>query len=86
MTPLFLCWEERGQGESRSRLTHFAHLEGVASATAGPAGSADAANRMVSSLAAVCEQLVQDVCDDEECYQAHFPSECQISLPAISCR
>jgi len=59
---------------------------GVASATAGPAGSADAASRMVSSLAAVCEQLVQDVCDDEECYQAHFPAECQISLPAISCR
>ena len=41
---------------------------------------------MVASLAAVCVQLVQDVCDDEECYQAHFPAECRISLPAISCR
>ena len=41
---------------------------------------------MVASMAAVCEQLVQDICDDEECYQAAFPPECRINLPAISCR
>ena len=65
---------------------HLVYTAGVSSPTAGPAGSKDAAMRNVASLAAVCDAAVQDVIDDQECYQLHFPPECHICLPSISCR
>lgn len=69
-------------------MSAFAHSI-TAAGLPSPSPAADAtaeASRAASSLAAVCDQLVQDVSDDAECYQAAFPPECSITLPAISCR
>ena len=49
-------------------------------------GSKDAAKRKLACLASVCDAALQDILDDEECYQMHFPAECQISLASISSR
>lgn len=54
---------------------------------ASPTADAKATNeRTVVSMASVCDQLVLDIANDEECYQTAFPAECRIRLPAISCR
>lgn len=58
-------------------------LTGLSSPTAGPR---DLAERRILSNTAVCEQLVEDISDDERCYQAHVPTGCSIRLAEISCR
>ena len=37
----------------------------------------------LAGLALVAEQIVQDIMDDAECYQAALPDGCSISLPSI---
>lgn len=59
------------------------YVAGLSSPTAGPQ---DVAERSMISTTVVCEQLLQDINDDEECYQAHVPAGCCIRLAEISSR
>lgn len=45
----------------------------------------DAAGASIAGLASMVEQLVSDVIDDVEHYNAALPATCNLSLPSLSC-